>query len=347
MPGERRTSEVNGFGSCDDGTPVERVRFSGEGLSASILTYGAVIQEMSIETAAGPHPVVLGFERLEDYVRYSPYMGCIAGRFANRIRDGRFVLDGGEYQLSLNENGLSHLHGGNRGFGQRVWRIDELTEGSVSLSLVSPDGEEGYPGCVTVVCTYRLAGPRQLSIELAATTDSPTLVNLAAHSYFNLAAKGDVRDHLLAIHADRYLPVDDNLIPTGELRPVAGTPFDFRSLRQIRHGGPPLLYDHNFVIDLAPVEAPREVARLDAPDGSVTLEVWSTEPGLQFYDGAKIAVPVPGLGGRRYGPFSGLCLEPQRFPDSPNHPGFTNAVLRPGQTYRQITEYRFSLGSAP
>lgn len=342
---KRRTSEVSEFGRLDNGKAVERVRLSSEGLSVSILTYGAVIQDLVLKTAAGPRQVVLGFEQLEDYVHHSPYMGCIAGRFANRIRAGRFVLDGRNYQLSLNENGRTHLHGGIRGFGQRVWRIEELSENSVSLSLVSPDGEEGYPGCLTARCTYRLVDPSRLSIELLATTDAPTIVNLAAHSYFNLTGQNDVRDHRLAIQADQFLPVDADLIPTGELLPVADTPFDFRGLRQIRQGDPPVLYDYTFVVDFAPVDLPRKVAHLEAPDGSAALEVWSTEPGLQFYDGAKLAVPVPGLGGRRYGPFGGLCLEPQRFPDSPNHPNFTDTVLRPGQKYRQVTEYRFNTES--
>lgn len=334
------------LGTSADGESVQRIRLCGERLSAAVLTYGAVIQELVVEMPEGPRSVTLGFDHLDDYLAHSPHMGCVAGRFANRIRDGRFTLDGQVYQLALNENGRTHLHGGNHGFGQRIWRLEELTEESVSLSLLSPDGEEGYPGRVTARCTYRLSGPTQLSIELSATTDAPTIINLATHSYFNLAGRGDIRDHRLQIDATRFTPVDGDLIPTGELRPVAGTVFDFRNLRPIRLGDPPALYDHNFVIDLAPTDVPRRVARVEAPDSSLALEVWSTEPGLQFYDGAKIAVPVPGLGGRRYGPFSGLCLEPQCFPDSPNQAGFTDTVLRPGQTYRQTTEYRFSLGDA-
>lgn len=340
-----RKSQSEAFGTCN-GAPVERVQLRGEGLAVSVLTYGAVIQEMMVDTPGGARCVVLGFDRLEDYIAHSPYMGCIAGRFANRIRDGRFTLDGREYQLSLNENGRTHLHGGNRGFGQRVWALDDVSQDSVRLSLVSPDGEEGYPGTVQVACTYRLSGPMQLSIELTAATDAPTIINLAAHSYFNLAGDGDIRGHRLAISAPQYLPVDDDLIPTGEFRPVAGSEFDFRNLRLIERGDPAVRYDHNFVVAREAADAPRRAARLEAPDGSLALEVWSTEPGLQFYDGSKIAVPVPGLGGRRYGPFSGLCLEPQRFPDSPNHPDFTDAVLRPGEIYRQVTEYRFSFGSA-
>ena len=337
---------LTAFGRCADGTSVERVDLVGEGLAASLLTYGAVIQDLIIAAPDGPRSVVLGFDGLADYVAHSPYMGCIAGRFANRIRDGRFPLDDRTYQLSLNGNGRTHLHGGWRGFGQRVWQLESAAADSVRLSLVSPDGEEGYPGCVRVSCTYRIAAPMQLSIELEATTDAPTIVNLAAHSYFNLAGHGDARDHSLAIDAGAYLPDDSDLIPTGELRAVAGTEFDFRSLRRIRIGDPPVRYDYNFVIASTPSDTPRRMARLEAPDGSVALEVWSTEPGVQFYDGGQIAVPVPGRGGRHYGPFSGVCLEPQRYPDAPNHAGFTNTVLRPGETYRQITEYRFSIGSA-
>jgi len=331
------------FGRLADGTAIERVRLAGSGLGLSILSYGAAIQDIVVETPVGPRSVTLGLTTLEDYVRYSPHMGAVAGRFANRIRGGRFSLDGIAYQLTRNEKGRNHLHGGKLGFGKRPWSIDALTETSVRLRLVSAAGDEGYPGRVEAACTYRISAPLQLSIALTAITDAPTIINLAGHSYFNLAGGGDGRDHVLQILADRYLPVDADQIPTGEIRAVDGTTYDFRAPRPVRRM-PLTRYDHTFVSTMAATAEPRRMARLMAPDSSLALEVWSTEPGVQFYDGGNIAVPVAGTGGQTYAPFSGLCLEPQRFPDSPNHPGFTNVVLRPGETYRQVTEYRFSTG---
>ncbi|MGE8942579.1 aldose epimerase family protein [Leptospira interrogans] len=331
------------FGRLADGTAVERVHLKACGVGLSVLSYGGAIQELAVETSSGPRSVTLGLRTLEDYVQYSPHMGAIAGRYANRIRDGQFSLDGVSYQLTRNEKGRNHLHGGKLGFGRRAWAVEELTGDSVRLTLVSQAGDEGYPGRVEATCTYRISGPLQLSIELTATTDAPTIINLAGHSYFNLSGGGDARDHRLEILADHYLPVDEVQIPTGEIRAVAGTAFDFRTERRVR-ADVPTRYDHTFVSSMAAIAEPRKMARLTAPDSSLALEVWSTEPGVQFYDGGNVSVPVPGRDGQSYGPFSGLCLEPQRFPDSPNHPGFTNVVLRPGETYRQVTEYRFSTG---
>ncbi len=333
------------FGRLGDGSEVERVVLAGQGLRLAVLSYGSVIQHLIVDTTDGPRPVTLGLESLDDYVRYSPHFGAIAGRFANRIRDGVFSLDGRSYQLTRNENGRTSLHGGARGFGKRGWTVEEVTDDMVRLGLVSPDGDEGYPGRLTAHCTYRLVAPLTLAIELVATSDAPTIVNLAAHSYFNLAGQGDIRDHRVQLFCDRYLPVDADLIPTGEIRPVADSPFDFRHMRQVQPAGQPVTrYDHTFVAGLVESDTPRRMARVEAPDGALALEVWSAEPGVQFYDGGKVAVPVAGTGGRQFGAFAGLCLEPQRFPNSPNQPGFTNAVLRPGDTYRQLTEYRFSIG---
>jgi aldose 1-epimerase len=331
------------FGRLEDGSSVARARIVGDGMEFAVLSYGAVLQQIQIELPAGPRAVTLGFDNLEAYVRHSPHMGAVAGRYANRIRDGRFSIEGRICQLARNENGRTHLHGGQKGFGKRNWTIDSTDERSVTLSLISPDGEEGYPGRVEVQCIYKLAGPLRLSIELTAVSSAPTIINLATHSYFNLAGAGDARDHCLFIPCDLYLPVDADLIPTGEIDPVAGGPYDFRCLRPLR-SDPPTRFDTTFVAGFEPSEMPRHMATLEAPDGSLALQVWSTEPAIQLYDGGKLAVPVSGLGGRRYGPFSGVCLEPQRFPDAPNHSGFTDTVLRPGQTYRQVTEYRFLLG---
>jgi aldose 1-epimerase len=321
-----------------DGTAVHRVDLRSGDLEVSILTWGATIQRLRVHGPRGPHDVVLGFDTCEEYLAHRLYMGCIAGRFANRIAAGQFRLDGVSYQVSRNENGVNHLHGGFEGFSRKVWSIDAVTESSADLSLVSPDGEEGYPGTVTVRCRYSIEDSRTLRIALSAITDAPTIVNLAAHSYFNLAGAGSILGHRLQIPADRYLPADSAGIPTGEFRSVGGTPFDFRTTRNVR---PPdaqaQRYDNTYV--LAPSEGRiSQAARLES--AGVALEVWSSEPGIQFFDGATMR-SMPGRGGVMYGPYGGLCLEPQRFPDSPNHPGFTDCRLRPGETYRQTTEYRF------
>lgn len=313
-------------------------------LRAGIMEWGAVVRDLRIDLPGGPRSLVLGFDNLDDYIRHSPHFGAIAGRFANRISEGRFRLDGRDYQVTRNQNGLHHLHGGENGFGKRDWSLVEAGSDSVLLRIVSPDGDEGYPGRLTATCRYSLTGDDALRIELMAETDAPTIVNLAHHSYFNLDGAGDILDSMIEIASDRYTPLDDSLIPTGEIRPIDGTPYDFRRSRKIRHdtGDGPFAYDVNYVLADAPRAQPQFAARVIAAGGDVAMEVLTTEPGLQFYTGAKLDTPVPGLAGMRYGPFAGLCLEPQRFPDSPNHDNFTDATLRPGNTYRQITEYRFT-----
>ncbi|MBL8669166.1 MAG: galactose mutarotase [Alphaproteobacteria bacterium] len=331
------------FGALADGTPVERIVIAGEGLSCAVITYGAAIQDLLVDGPAGPSRVVLGLARLEEYVRHSSHMGAVAGRFANRIKGGRFALDGIAYQLACNERGRTHLHGGPTGFGKRAWTVATASGRSVELALVSPGGDEGYPGRLEVRCCYRIAGPGRLAIELTAATDAPTIVNLATHSYFNLDGVPDARDHCLEIPADAYLPLDGDLIPSGEIRSVAGTPLDFRRKRPI---GRAIAHDVTFAVARAPVAAPRRVARLEGPRSGIGLEVWTTEPGLQLFDAATIDKPVADLDGRRVAPYCGICLEPQRFPDSPNQPGFTDVVLRPGASYRQVTEYRFDRNGA-
>lgn len=333
-------AEIIPFGRLDDGTEVPLCRIAKGELEAEIITWGASVRRLRF----GGRDMVLGLESLDDYVRHSPHMGAIAGRCANRIAGGSFTLDGAEHRLALNENGRTHLHGGARGFGKRAWTLEQHDKASVLLKLVSADGEEGYPGRVEALCRYTLTGTGALRIKLTATTDAPTLVNLAHHSYFNLGDGADIRDHTLEIAADRYLPVDGDAIPTGEVRKVDWTPFDFREGRRIgrRPGEEEAVFDHNFCLADWPREAAEFAAAVEAPDESVRLEVWTTEPGLQFYDGYKLNVPVEGLDGRRYGPHAGFCLEPQRWPDSPNHAGFAGAVLRPGETYTQVTEYRFA-----
>lgn len=336
---------TNDFGLLADGRPVEIVRLSGGGIAAEVLSYGAILRDLRLALPGGERRLVLGFERITDYEMHSPYFGAVVGRCANRIGAGRFSLDGRDHELGCNDGGRAHLHGGFEGFDRKLWRVESASTDSVTLSLASPDGDQGYPGAVEVRCRYTLPGDGVLVIELEAETDAATPVNLATHSYFNLAGTPDILGHTLEIPADAYLPVDAALVPTGEIRPVAGTGFDFRKARPIGAAArPPRGYDHNFVVADARSDDLRLMARLAAPSGDVTLEIWSTEPGLQFYDGNMLDVPVPGLDGAAYALHGGLCLEPQGFPDAVNQPEFPAVILRPGETYRQRTEYRLRAG---
>lgn len=329
------------FGKLDDGTDIHEVVLEAEGLRLALISYGASIRDLAMIAAAAPRPLVLGLDSVEDYMRHSSHMGAIAGRYANRIAHGRFELDGRTVQLSLNQAGRHHLHGGGpNGFGKRPWVLVEANDRSARFAVASPDGDEGYPGRCDAACLYELAGPGLVRITLTATADAPTVVNLATHSYFNLDGGPDILDHRLEIPAGAYTPVDADLIPTGEIAPVAGTPFDFRQSRPVRHESQ--TYDHNWVVHRDRATAPRLLARLTGPRTGTTLEVHSTEPGIQFYDASKMNLPVTGTYGRRFGPHAGLCLEPQLFPDTPNNPQFGSAVLRPGETYRQVTEYRIA-----
>jgi len=340
------------LGQLEDGHPIREVTIrSAAGASATIMEWGAVVRDMSVPVAGSPQRVVLGFSRLEDYLRHSPHFGAIAGRFANRIEGGRFTLDGRQHQLRLNQEGRHSLHGGGDGFGKRPWTILHHDAASVTLVLVSPDGDHGYPGALTVLCRYTLAEPATLRVELTATTDAPTIVNLCHHSYFNLDGSPDILDHELELRANLMTPVDADLIPSGEVASVAGTPFDFRKPRPLRHlnqDGSRHWYDHNFILRRDRREAScmpglevAHAATLLSPRNGLAMQVWTTEPAIQLYDGHKTGTPVPGLGGERYGSAAGLCLEPQHVPDSPNLPHFPSTVLRPGEVYRQVTEYRF------
>lgn len=332
------------FGTLPDGEAVWCHTLAAPGLRAEVLTLGAIIRRLEVETPLGWRDVVLGFETLEPYRSDSPYFGAIVGRCANRIRDGRFTLCGRTHALALNDGGRVHLHGGLAGFDKRVWTVEEAGADRLVLALRSPDGEEGYPGTVTARCALGL-GPGRLGLELSAEADSPTLVNLAAHSYFNLDGGGSVRDHRLTVPAKAYLPVDEALVPTGEVRPVAGTPFDFRRPRRIGEGAEGVLFDHNFVLRTTRTDEPAFVARLEGATSGIVLEVHSTEPGLQVYDGNMLQTrtPVAPLGrpARRH---EGICLEPQLFPDAIHQPSWQSPVLRPGERYRQVTEYRLSPG---
>jgi aldose 1-epimerase len=330
------------FGTTDAGEPVLRLRLTGGGLTASILTWGAVIQDLRIDGHAAP--LVLGYERLEDYVGDRRYFGALVGRNANRLRAGAFAIDGTAFAVEAARPEANGLHGGSQGYAHRNWSVEAEGPDFAVLSLADPDGTMGFPGTVTVRCTYRLAAPGTLSMALEATTDRPTLCNLAQHSYFNLDDGGEsaALDHLLRIDADSYLPADAELIPTGEVRAVAGTDFDFRELRPIRREGADgqVRYDANFC--LSSRRGPLKRAALArGPRSGVEMEVWTTEPGVQFYCGHYIEPDTRGLGERLYDRFAGFCLEAQSWPDSPNHAAFPQAILRPGETYRQQTDYRF------
>lgn len=338
---------VNGTMDKTRDLESQAITIAGGGMQADIMAWGAVLQKLTLDGPDGPRLLTLGFPDPGDYPAHSPHFGATAGRFANRIHEGRFMLNGTAYQLSLNQAGKHHLHGGIQGFGKRLWTIASHDAASAVLRLTALDGEEGYPGTMQATCRYSLMPGPILRVVLEAATDAPTLVNLVHHSYFNLDGGGGILDSHLQIDADHYTPVTEDLIPTGEIAAVAGTPFDFRNPRPVRwdDGGAPFRYDHNYVLNrrrrgqggLA------FAARLVSAKGDLAMDIWTTEPGIQFYSGAKLDTKIAGHGGQPYGPFAGLCLETQRFPDAPNHPHFPSAVLRPGETYRHITDYRFSI----
>jgi aldose 1-epimerase len=311
------------------------------GFQVSVITYGGAITSLLAPNRNGDFgDVVLGFAALEDYVSNPRYFGALIGRHANRIADGRFTLDGVEYQLPKNNNG-NHLHGGFNGFDKRVWTAQERDD-VLHLSYFSKDGEEGYPGNVEAVVDYRLSG-NELSIEYRAWTDRDTIVNLTNHSYFNLKGDGTILNHELKLNADSFTPVNDDLIPTGEIAPVAGTPMDFRDGKAIgaQLGLTAAGYDHNFVLNDWDGSL-RSVARLHEPASGRVLEILTTQPGMQFYSGNFLDGSFVGKNGDPYVKYAGLCLEPQHFPDAPNRPNFPSTVLRPGEEYRQSTVLRFS-----
>jgi aldose 1-epimerase len=339
------------FGQTTDGTKVDVYTLTnGRGLTAKVMTYGAIVTELHAPDARGQSAdVVLGFDDLKGYLGNHPFFGAIAGRYANRIAGGKFTLEGKEYTLAKN-NGPNTLHGGNKGFDKRVWKAEPVTGGgpAVRFTYRSPDGEEGYPGNLDAAIVISLTNDNALKFEYTATTDKPTPVNLTHHGYFNLAGHnaGDILGHLVQIDADRFTPVDATLIPTGELKSVEGTPFDFRKptaigdrIRQV--GGNPVGYDHNFVLR-GGASQPAQAATVRDPKSGRVMTVLTSEPGLQFYTGNFLDGTNKGKGGAVYGRHAGFCMEAQHFPDSPNRASFPTTILRPGQTYSQTTVYRFS-----
>lgn len=326
---------VTYFGDMPDGTRIERLTLQGGGLTASILTYGTVVQDLRLEDH--DHALVLGFESFAPYLTQSPYFGATAGRCANRIRGGHLELDGKVFQLDRNFIGKHSLHGGAASFGKRVWSIEAQSSNQLSLTLNAKDGEMGYPGNMTARVTYALLDGGVLDIEMEARSDAPTLCNLAHHSYFNFGS-ADISDYLLSVDAGYFLPVDDELIPTGETRSVADTVFDFRSPHPIRQAHP---VDHNYCLSERRTKI-RTVATLRDVTSGVTMQLRTTEPGLQVYDGAKLDIEAKGLDGRTMKAYSGIALEPQVWPDANNQSHFPQAVLRPGEIYKQHTQYIFS-----
>lgn len=343
--------EKSVFGTLGDGRPVHIYTLTNSnGVEARITNYGGALVSLEVPDRHGRMgDIVLGYDILEEYIGDGNYFGCIVGRYANRIAGGRFSLNGVEYRLARND-GVNHLHGGVRGFNKVLWEAQEAErEDGAGLFLVylSRHGEEGYPGDLSVRVLYLLTDEDELRIEYSARAHGDTVVNLSHHSYFNLAGAGDVLGHVLTIHADRFTPVDETLIPTGELRPVEGTPMDFTEAKaigaEIDADYEQLLfgkgYDHNWVLNqgggpLAPAASVYEPATRRA------MEVHTTEPGVQLYTGNYLD-GVAGKGGRTYGRRSGLCLEAQHFPDSPNRLEFPSTILRAGETYTQTTVYRF------
>ncbi|GAB2600503.1 galactose mutarotase [Streptomyces capparidis] len=354
-PGEASVTKEP-FGELADGTPVERWTLANGRTRLRVLSYGGIIQSLEVPDRRGrTRNVVLGFDALQGYLDHpGPCFGAIVGRYANRIAGGAFTLDGEVHQLARN-NGPNNLHGGERGFDQRVWRVSPVRGGGdvgLRLTRTSPDGEEGFPGTLQVRVDYTLGPHGEVRIDYRATTDKATVVNLTSHAYFNLAGEGsgDVHGQRLKVAASRYTPVGADLIPTGELAPVAGTPFDLREGASIgdgiRAGHPQLLiargYDHNYVLDKGATAAPRPVAEAADPASGRTLTVSTTEPGMQVYTANWLDGTYTGTGGTAYRQSDAFCLETQHFPDSPNRPSFPSTVLRPGETYTSTTVYSFS-----
>ncbi len=342
------------FGTLADGRAADLYTIANEsGASVSISTYGGILVRLSVPDKAGkPTDVLLGFDGLSGYAPVNPgYMGALIGRVGNRIGNGRFTLNGVNHQVATNSNG-HHLHGGDVGFDKKIWAAEpDETKSALKLSIVSPDGEENYPGTLKVAVTYTLSEDNGLSIRYEAVSDKDTLCNLTNHAYFNLSGEGcgTIENHTIQINASRFTVTDSGLIPTGELRSVTGTPFDLRQPtrigdglnqlsddEQLRYGGG---YDHNFMLD---GEGYRETVTLRSPDSGIVMKVFTDMPGVQLYTGNMLSSNWPGKGGKNYGLRDGLCLETQFPPDAVNHPDFPSAVLKAGERFESTTSYIFA-----
>ena len=349
------------FGKLADGREVAAVTLTNRnGVSATLISYGASIQSLILPDRNGKKAdVALGYATIEEYVAKPQYFGSTVGRFANRIAKGRFTLDGKAYQVPVN-NGPNSLHGGTQGFDKVVWEVTGVTSGpvaSVTMRYVSKDGDQGYPGTLTVDATYSLDERNQLTIDYRATTDKPTIVNITNHAYWNMAGEGSATSamgHLLTIPAETYLPTDAGAIPTGEFKSVAGTAFDFRTPRavgdRVRDATDQQLvfgrgYDHNFVVGRQVTKEPRLVARVEEPVSGRGFDLLSNQPGVQFYSGNFLDGTTSGKARGIYRMGDTVVLEPQIFPDTPNQPAFGSARLAPGETYRNLIVYRFKTGS--
>jgi aldose 1-epimerase len=349
------TITESAFGKLPDGTPIELYTLrNSHGMEATIMTYGGIVTSLKVPDKHGKFDdVVLGYDNLDGYLKSSPYFGALIGRYGNRIAKGKFSLDGVEYNLPVN-NAPNTLHGGLKGFDKRVWTARPLPTAngpSLILTYVSRNGEEGFPGNLLVTAVYSVTEENALRIDFTATTDQKTVVNLTHHSYFNLRGGGDVLSHIVYINADKFTPVDNSLIPTGKLRPVAGTPFDFRKPtmigariantndEQMVFGNG---YDHNWVLN-KPANGLSLAADVSELTTGRTMEVWTTAPGVQFYTGNFLDGSITGKGGKVYNFRDAFCFEAQHYPDSPNHPSFPTTELKPGETYENTIIYKFGV----
>lgn len=336
------------FGKLPDGREIKLYTLTNvKGMEVQLMTYGATLVSLKVPDSNGNlEDITLGHYSPEGYLEASPYFGATVGRYANRIAYGEFTLNGVKYQLPTNE-GEHHLHGGNKGFDKKLWSANPVYKENavgVEFQYLSKDGEQGYPGNLSCTVTYFLTQDNQMKISYQAETDKPTPVNLTHHSYFNLdgQGEGDILDHMLMINAHKYTPVNENLIPTGEIHPVKGTPLDFTSPHRIGSridkvkGG----YDHNYVLDRSEKKLVL-AARVEGPDSGRIMEIYTTEPGIQFYSGNFLDGTITGKNGEVYSQYYGFCLEPQHFPDSPHHPNFPSTILKPGEKYHSLSVYKF------
>jgi aldose 1-epimerase len=341
--------EKSEFGKLADGSTAHLYTLkNSKGMTVKVTDYGLIITEILVPDRNGKSgDVVLGFDNLDQYLKGHPFFGAIAGRYANRIAKARFSLDGKDYTLAAN-NGKNHLHGGKVGFDKKLWAAQDVSSGNhaaIEFKYTSKDGEEGYPGNLTLSVRYTLTDDNELIIDYSATTDKKTVINVTNHSYFNLAGSGDVLDHELQIEADQYTPVDSELIPTGEIASVKGTALDFTSPHKIGErmektglGG----YDHNFVLRGGVTGKPRLAARAYEPKSGRVMEVFTTEPGVQLYTGIGLNGTLTGVGGVKYPKSGGFCMETQHYPDSPNKANFPSVVLEPGKEFHSVTSFKFS-----